>query len=122
VRIQQEIENTWYFVFITIKINNLMLTVPTYFGCAIDGTRKLRDSDRTDTDCTSSRKFSRNDTPTATVFLAGTQLSSSIYGDVFFELTFFNEVTKSDNILRNIRAHAWAAIEYMVMYSIAALK
>ena len=39
------------------------------------------------------------------VGLAGTQLSSSIYGTVVFDLTFFNEVTKSDNILKSIEAN-----------------
>jgi hypothetical protein len=48
---------------------------------------------------------SRHDIPTSTVGLAGTQQSSSIYGSVTFDLTLFNEVTKSDNILRNIRAN-----------------
>ena len=33
------------------------------------------------------------------------QLSSSIYGTVVFDLTFFNEVTKSDNILKSIEAN-----------------
>ena len=32
-------------------------------------------------------------------------MSSSIYGTVVFDLTFFNEVTKSDNILKNIEAN-----------------
>ena len=35
----------------------------------------------------------------------GTQLSSSIYGTVVFDLTFFNEVTKSDNLLKSIEAN-----------------
>jgi hypothetical protein len=39
-------------------------------------------------------KSSRHDVPTFEVGLAGTQLSSSIYGTVVFDLTFFNEVTK----------------------------
>ena len=47
----------------------------------------------------------RHDVPTSEVGLAGTQLSSSIYGTVVFDLTFFNEVTKSDNILKNIEAN-----------------
>ena len=33
------------------------------------------------------------------------RLSSSIYGTVAFDLTFFNEVTKSDNILKSIEAN-----------------
>jgi hypothetical protein len=37
--------------------------------------------------------------------LADTQLSNSIYGTVVFDLTLFNEVTKSDNILNNIEAN-----------------
>ncbi len=40
------------------------------------------------------------------VGLAGTQLSSSIYGTVVFDLTHFNEVIQSDDILTNIRANA----------------
>ena len=46
-----------------------------------------------------SSKISRHDKPTATVGLAGTVLSSNIHGTVVFDLTFFNEVTKSDNVL-----------------------
>ena len=42
---------------------------------------------------------SKFDIPTALVGLAGTQLSSSIYGTVVFDLTLFNEVTQSDDIL-----------------------
>ena len=45
-----------------------------------------------------SPKTSRHNTPTATVGLAGTLLSSNIYGTVVFDLTFFNEVTRSDHI------------------------
>ena len=45
-----------------------------------------------------SPKISRHDKPTATVGLAGAVLSSNIYGTVVFDLTFFNEVTKSDII------------------------
>ena len=45
-------------------------------------------------------RSSRHDVPTSEVGLAGTQLSSSIYGTVVFDLTFFNEVTKSDNIFK----------------------
>ena len=52
-----------------------------------------------------SPKISRYDKPTASVGLAGTVLSSNIYGTVVFDLTFFNEVTKSDNILRGITAN-----------------
>ena len=47
---------------------------------------------------------SRHDIPTSTVGLAGTPQSSSIYGSVAFDLTLFNEVTKFDNLLRNIKA------------------
>ena len=50
-------------------------------------------------------RSSRHDVPTSVVGLAGTQLSSSIYGTVVFDLTFFNEVTKSDNILKSIEAN-----------------
>jgi hypothetical protein len=41
---------------------------------------------------------SKFDIPTASVGLAGTQLTSSIYGTVVFDLTLFNEVTQSDDI------------------------
>jgi hypothetical protein len=47
-------------------------------------------------------RSSRHDVPTSGV---GTQLSSSIYGTVMLDLTLFNEVTKSDNILKNIEAN-----------------
>ena len=50
-------------------------------------------------------RSSRHDVPTSEVGLAGTQMSSSIYGTVVFDLTFFNEVTKSDNVLKNIEAN-----------------
>jgi hypothetical protein len=50
-------------------------------------------------------KSSRNDVPTSEVGLASTQLSSSMYGSVVFDLTFFNEVTKSDNTLNSIEAN-----------------
>jgi len=52
----------------------------------------------------SSAQSSRHDIPTASVGLAGTQLSSSIYGTVVFDLTLFIEATQSDDILTNIRA------------------
>ena len=35
--------------------------------------------------------------------VAGTQLRSSIYGTVVFDLALFNDVTQSDDILTNIR-------------------
>ena len=49
-------------------------------------------------------KSSRHDVtvPTSEVGLAGMQLSSSIYGTVVFDLTFFN---MSDNILKSIEAN-----------------
>ena len=50
-------------------------------------------------------KSSRHDVPTSKVGLAGTQLSSSIYGTVVFDLTFFNEITKSDYFLKSIEAN-----------------
>ena len=50
-------------------------------------------------------RSSRHDVPTSEVGLAGTQSSSSIYGSVVFDLTFFNEITKSDNILKSIEAN-----------------
>jgi len=45
-------------------------------------------------------RSSRHDVPTSEIGLAGTQMSSSIYGTTLFDLTLFNEVTKSDNILK----------------------
>ena len=50
-------------------------------------------------------RSSRHDVPTSEVGLVGTQLSSSIYSTVVFDLTFFNEVTKSDNLLKSIEAN-----------------
>ena len=50
-------------------------------------------------------RSSRHDVPTSEVGLAGMQSSSSIYGSVIFDLTFFNEITKSDNILKSIEAN-----------------
>jgi len=50
------------------------------------------------------RRRSRFDTPTAVIGLAGTEHTSSIYGTVVFDLTLFNEVTKSDNVLQEIEA------------------
>jgi hypothetical protein len=42
--------------------------------------------------------------PADTMFgLAGMQLSSSIYGTVVFDLTFFKDVMKSDNILKILK-------------------
>ena len=38
------------------------------------------------------------------VGLAGTTVFSSIYGSVVFDLALFNEVTRTDYILRGIRA------------------
>ena len=62
-----------------------------------------------------SPKTSRHYTPTATVGLAGTVLSSNIYGTVLFDLTFFNEVTKSGNILRGITANViYSCIEVII--------
>jgi hypothetical protein len=52
-----------------------------------------------------SHKTSRHDTPTATMGLACTVLSCNIYSTVVFDLSFLNEVTKSDNILRGITAN-----------------
>ena len=42
--------------------------------------------------------------PTSVVGLAGTTMNSSIYGSVVFDLTLFNEVTRTDCILWGIRA------------------
>ena len=50
------------------------------------------------------RRFSRHDIPTSVVGLAGMTMNSSIYGSVVFDLTLFNEVTRTDYILRDIRA------------------
>ena len=50
------------------------------------------------------RTSSRHDIPTAVVGLAGTTMNSSIYGSVVFDLSLFNEVTRTDHVLRDIRA------------------
>jgi len=50
-------------------------------------------------------KSSRHDVPPSEVGLVGTQLSSAIYGTVVFDLTFINEVAKSDNTLKSIGAN-----------------
>ena len=50
------------------------------------------------------RTSSRHDIPTAVVGLAGTSMNSSIYGSVVFDLSLFNEVTRTDHVLRDIRA------------------
>ena len=50
-------------------------------------------------------RYSRHDVPTSEVGFACTQLSSSIYGKVVFDLTFFNDFTKLDNILKSIEAN-----------------
>ena len=55
---------------------------------------------------------SRFDIPTASVGLAGTQLSD---GTVVFDLTLFNEVTQSDDILTSIRASViYSCIEVII--------
>ena len=41
---------------------------------------------------------------TSVVGLAGTTMNSSIYGSVVFDLTLFNEVTRTEYILQGIRA------------------
>ena len=46
------------------------------------------------------RASSRHDIPTAVVSLAGTTMNSSVYGNVVFDLTLFNEVTRTDYIQR----------------------
>jgi len=67
-------------------------------------------------------RSSRHDVPTSEVGLAGTQLSSSIYGTVIFDLTFFNEVTKSDNLLKSIEANVIdSCIEVIAVFPIFAL-
>ena len=50
----------------------------------------------------SKRKHSA--TPSASVSLAGTSLTSPIYGSVVFDLTFFNEVTRANETLFSLRA------------------
>ena len=42
--------------------------------------------------------------PTSSVALAGTALTSPIYGSVVFDLTFFNEVTRTNETIRRISA------------------
>jgi len=46
----------------------------------------------------------KHDTPTAVIGLAGINQNSSVYGTVVFDLTLFNEITKSDNVLDCIEA------------------
>ena len=53
---------------------------------------------------------SRHDVPTSEVGLAGSQMSSSIYGSVVIDLTFFNEVTRSDNILKVLKRMSSIAV------------
>jgi len=53
---------------------------------------------------TRGRNIRRLDTATAIIGLAGTAHTTSIYGTVVFDLTLFNEVTKSDNTLEYIEA------------------
>ena len=50
-------------------------------------------------------RSNKHDVPTSEVGLTDTHLSSSIYDTVVFDLTFFNDVTKSDNILKSIEAN-----------------
>ena len=47
---------------------------------------------------------SRHDIPTAVVGLAGTTMNSSVYGSVVFDLSLFNEVTRSDYVIRDTKA------------------
>ena len=51
------------------------------------------------------RASSRHDIPTAVVGLAGKTMNSSVYGNVVFDLTLFNKVTRSDYVLRDIKAN-----------------
>jgi len=44
------------------------------------------------------------DIPTAFIGLAGTNHTASVYCTIVFDLTFFNEVTNSDDIFINIEA------------------
>ena len=44
------------------------------------------------------RRFSRHDIPTSVVGLAGMTMNSSIYGSVVFDLTLFNEATRTDYV------------------------
>ena len=50
------------------------------------------------------RRSSRHDIPTSVVGLVGTTMNSSIYGSVVFDLTLFNEVTRKDHVISNIKA------------------
>ena len=45
------------------------------------------------------RTSSRHDIPTLVVGLAGTTMNSSVYGSVVFDLTLFNEVTRTDHVV-----------------------
>ncbi len=50
-------------------------------------------------------KRKHSSAPTASVALAGTSLTSPIYGSVVFNLTFFNEVTRSNETLYRLHAN-----------------
>ena len=65
----------------------------------------LKQRQRDGTTATAFRAHSSKfDVPLELVGLVGTKFSSSIYGTVVFDLTLFDEVTQSDDILTNIRA------------------
>jgi hypothetical protein len=73
-------------------------------GCNRDNHKREDCKFRTHPDFNDRRAHHAKSIPTSEVGLAGTQLSHSIYGTVVFDLTLFNEVTKSDNILKRIEA------------------
>ena len=50
------------------------------------------------------RKRKRHMMPISSVGVAGTSLTSPIYGDVVFNITFFNEVTKTIETLTDLQA------------------
>ena len=50
-------------------------------------------------------KRKHSSAPTTSVALAGTSLTSPIYGSVVFNLTFFNEVTRSNETLYRLHAN-----------------
>ena len=52
----------------------------------------------------SNQTSSRHDIPTSVVGLVGATMNSSVYGSAIFDLTLFNEVARTDHVIRNIKA------------------
>ena len=103
-----DINSTYRQCLVSIRPSTTFFTALTLFDTGAytsfvnrEVAKRLEQRQREDTSTTAS---SAHDIPTASVGLAKTQLSSSIYGTVVFDLTLFNEVTQSEDILTNIRA------------------